>query len=73
MSRSRQRLHRLGRCAAGLAACLVVALHGAGCFLLPKADWLDAHAPPANLATHGFTLHHHVAPAADARWNVVFI
>jgi pimeloyl-ACP methyl ester carboxylesterase len=51
----------------------VLALHGAGCFLLPRAGRLEAHAPATTLTTNGFILRCHLAPAADARWNVVFI
>lgn len=51
----------------------MLALHGVGCLLLPKAGRLDAHARPEKLVTNSLTLHYHLAAAPDAEWNLVFI
>lgn len=73
MSTATRRFRKWVRGSLWIGAIGMVALHGAGCLIMPGEARLKGIADPATLVTNGFTIRYHARTNADALWNVVFI
>ena len=73
MNKTRQRLGKALRGSVLMAAIGLVALHGAGCLVMPGEARLKGFAEAATLMTNGFSLRYHSRTNTGASWNVVFV